>query len=93
MSICYDNFYKVQALIGTARVSAIEATLRAINIANNSKHLANQSSRLSSLVTLLKESPESWEDWELFYKRSKAFDQIRNESFEEVFGFSLNLPG
>jgi organic radical activating enzyme len=92
-SICYDDFYKVQALIGPARASAIEAIHRAINIANNSKHLSVQVPRLTSLLTFLKDSPEIWEDWELFYKRSKAFDQIRNESFEEVFGFSLNLPG
>jgi hypothetical protein len=93
MTICYSDFYKVQALIGPAREAAIKSVTHAIDVAGRWHETHHLVPVLSSLLTFLKDAPESESDWAFFCDRTRAYDQVRNENFEEVFGFSLNLPG
>ena len=85
MTICYNDFYKVQALIGKSRYHAIRSVNRAIDIASANKDLLFQVPILTSLVEFLEKAEHNQDDWDLFYKRTKILDEVRNENFEDVF--------
>lgn len=91
ITVCYEDFYKVQALTGPLRQQAIESIQRARNIAVSDHWLKPQISILDSLESFLVSEPEKQDDWQLFVERTQALDQVRNESFESVFGMPLTV--
>lgn len=89
ITVCYEDFYKVQALTGVLRKSAIESSVNAVDIAKKGGWSPEIISVLESLIFFLRNEPEIESDWQLFCDRTKSLDKVRNEDFSKVFGFDI----
>ena len=74
---------------GQARARGIVALEQALEITNTMPKLGNSIQQIKSLHSTLIDQPVNEISWKKLVERTQHFDLVRNQSFADVYGFSL----